>query len=81
MAGAAVVPWIVGLSRLDVWEESHPAEHPAGHVYQLGHLQPSLGLKMQPAHFSPARENVFIRAGPFIRGDLSCLVYFVTWEQ
>lgn len=64
-----------------MWEESHPAGHPAGHVCQLGHFQPSLGLKMQPARFSPARKNMYIHAGPFVRGGLSCLVHFVTWEQ
>lgn len=64
-----------------MWKESHSAGHPAGHVYQLGHIQPSLGLKMQHDHFSAARKSVYISAGPFVRGDLSCPVYFVTWEQ
>lgn len=64
-----------------MWEESHPAGHPAGHVCQLGHVQPSLGLKMLHARFSPARKSVYVRAGPFVRGHHSCLVYFVTWEQ
>lgn len=60
-----------------MWEESHPA----GHVCQLGHIQTSLGLRMQHARFSPSRKSMYLHAGPFVRGDLSCLVYFVTWEQ